>query len=312
MPDSIDQRKLSRLILEAEGLTPCPVVLAKVAQLSNDSGSNARDLGKIIAMDEALAAQLIKQVNSAYYGLRGTISTVTQAVVILGYQEIRHIIYAVQTAQLFRENAACPGVDILALWDHSLQVAALAREFSYQNRHPVPEEVFVAGVIHDMGQVLMGRLLGDRYRRCQAKVRADSADLAAAEQAAFGISHAEIGWQVTNRWNFPPSLQAAVRSHHDLAVDCSDANPGVVPMVLAANLACHKLKQGCSSEGILQVIPEQVREALRLNLVMLEEAMSAAASEHQRLRSSFDIASNGEDDDNGIGPGRPGVREGGR
>jgi len=296
MTGPIDRLKLERALRDAEGLPPCPAVLAKVAAVCKDPGSGARDLGRVIATDEALTSRLIKRVNSAYYGLRGTISTVTQAVVILGYQEIRNIVYAVQTERVFRDGAAPDGIDVIALWDHSLQVAVLAREFCYRIRYPIPEEVFVAGIIHDIGQVILSRLLGDEYRRFKARAHADALDLAAAESAAFGTDHAEVGWRLTAKWDFPESLQSAVRRHHRL--DQGEAAlRGIAPMVLAANLVCLARERGRIAEEALAEIPEPVRELLRLDLVRLEESLAAGAEEYGRIRSSFDLTGDPEKDE---------------
>ncbi len=288
MPESIDRHKLNLALRRGDALPPCPAVLSKVAELSRDPGSTARDLGRIIATDEALASRLIRRVNSAYYGLRGTISTVTQAVVILGYQEIRNTVYAVQTEQVFRDQAGSGNSDVLALWDHSLQVAVLAREFSYQVRHPVPEEVFVGGIIHDIGQVIMSTVLGEEYRRFKARAHADGLDLAAAEAEAFGADHARIGWELTSKWDFPESLQVAVRCHHQLA-ESDEELIGIAPMVLAGNVVCIARERGASGAGALNGIPGRVRELLRLDLVRLEECMASAAQEYGRIRGSFDL-----------------------
>jgi HD-like signal output (HDOD) protein len=296
MAKLIDRGRLERILRDADALPPCPAVLTKVGELSRDPTSSARDLGAVIATDEALAAQLIKRVNSAFYGLRGTISTVTQAVVILGYQEIRNIVYTVQTEQVFSGQTGSGGIDVLALWDHSLQVAVLARDFSYRIRYPIPEEVFVAGIIHDIGQVIMNSLLGEEYRRFKARAHADLLDLAAAEVANFGVDHTEVGWRLTAKWDFPESLQLAVRHHHRL--ESSEGSPaGIAPMVLAANIVCLGRERGRPSEELVAEIPESVRDLLRLDLVRMEESMGAAAEEYNRIRGSFDLTRSADDEE---------------
>ena len=297
MPEPIDRHRLELALRKGDALPPCPAVLTKVAELSRDPSSTARDLGRIIATDEALASRLIRRVNSAYYGLRGTISTVTQAVVILGYQEIRNTVYAVQTEQVFRDQAGSGNNDVLALWDHSLQVAVLAREFGYRVRHPVPEEVFVGGIIHDIGQVILSSVLGEEYRRFKARAHADGRDLAAAEADAFGTDHARIGWELTNKWDFPESLQMAVRCHHQLPASDGEL-VGIAPLVLAGNVVCVARERGVSGEGALSGIPGRVRELLHLDLVRLEECMASAAEEYSRIRGSFDLtkATDGEEE----------------
>jgi len=294
MSESIDPRKIERLVRDAEGLPPCPAVLAKVGALSKDANSSARDLGRVIGTDEALTSRLIKLVNSPFYGLRGTISTVTQAVVILGYQEIKNIVYSVQAEDVFRKGAASGGIDVVALWDHSLQVAVVARELSYRVRYAVPEEVFVAGIIHDLGQVILNELLGDEYRKFRARAHADNRDLAAAEREAFGTDHAEIGSRLTAKWNFPELLQIAVRHHHCLP-DGEEALRGPSPMIVASNTVALARERGRTAEQALAEVPERVRVFLRLDLVRLEESLAKGSEEYSRLRGSFNLADGGEE-----------------
>lgn len=290
MPENIDPARIERLVRDAEALPPCPAVLARVGELSKDPRSSARDLGRVIGTDEALTARLIKLVNSPFYGLRGTVSTVTQAVVILGYQEIKNVVYSVQAEDVFRRNASAgAGIDVVALWDHSLQVAVLAREMSYRVRHPVPEEVFVSGIIHDLGQVILNELLGEEYRKFRARAHADDRDLAAAERGAFGTDHAEIGCRLTAKWNFPELLQVAVRNHHGLPQG-DEALRGPGPMILAANTVTLARERGRTAEEALSAIPERVRGLLRLDLMRLDESLGKAAEEYSRLRGSFELA----------------------
>lgn len=293
MSPAIDPRELERLLAGAEGLPPCPPVLARIAEVCKDPASSARDLGSVIATDEALTSRLIKLVNSAFYGLSGTISTVTQAVVVLGYREIKNMVYAVGAEDVFLSGGTPGGIDTLALWDHCLQVAVLARELCYRLRYPVPEEVFVSGIVHDIGQVIMSHLLGAEYRKFRDAVSAGSLDLAAAESEQFGVSHPEIGRRLAEKWNFPESLQMAVAHHHQLP-ESKEAPSGIVPFVLAANHVTVARVRGESPEAALALIPEAVREFLQLDLVRLEESLVKAAEEYANIRSTFDLAQSEE------------------
>jgi HD-like signal output (HDOD) protein len=294
MAETVDRDELERLLAGAEALPPCPPVLAKVAEVCRDPNSSARDLGNVIATDEALTSRLIRLVNSAYYGLRGTISTVTQAVVILGYREIRNMVYAFRAEDVFSSGRVAGGIDLVRLWDHCLQVAVLARELSYRLRYPIPEEVFVSGIVHDIGQVVMNHLLGATYRKFLELRPADDADLEAAEVAAFGIGHAEVGRRLAERWDFPESLQLAVACHHALP-ESEEGLSGIAPFVFAADRVV-LARAGHRSPGqVLEGLPGRVVEFLRLDAGRLEESAGRADSEHARIRGSFDLLHAEED-----------------
>jgi HD-like signal output (HDOD) protein len=284
----LDRARLDRLIAGADELPSCPAVLARVAQVVRDPQSSARDLGNVILTDEALTSRLIRLVNSAFYGLSGTISTVTQAVVILGYQEIRSMVYAMGAETVFARSAVPGGLDLTALWDHSLQVAVLGRELAYNVRHPVPEEVFVAGVIHDIGQVLLNEMMGPAYRSFRQRCHAAGADLAAEEERELGISHAEVGRRLTGKWGFPEKLQEAVAWHHCLP----EAGPGasaVASMVLAANRMVLAGAAEAGTARALAAVPAPVLAQLRLDETQVRGILARAGQEHLRIRGSFDL-----------------------
>jgi HD-like signal output (HDOD) protein len=293
MAADFDREKLESLLSGAEALPSCPPVLAKVAEVCRDPSSSARDLGKVIATDEALTSRLIKLVNSAYYGLRGTISTVTQAVVVLGYQEIRNMVYAVRAEEVFVSGDAPGGIDLVALWDHSLQVAVLSRELAYRTRYPIPEEVFVSGIIHDIGQVVLNQVMGPEYRKFRDRAHADSRDVAAAEEEAFGVTHAEVGRRLTEKWDFPELLQSAVAHHHRLP-DGQESS-GIAPYVLAANQVTVARGRGQDARSALATIPQPVLGFLRLDLVRLEESLGRAAEEYAKIRGTFDLSGTEEE-----------------
>jgi HD-like signal output (HDOD) protein len=288
MAGAFDREELERLLAGAEALPPCPPVLAKVAEVCRDPGSTARDLGNVIATDEALTSRLIRMVNSAYYGLRGTISTVTQAVVILGYREIRNMVYAFRAEDVFSSGREGEGVDPVGLWDHCLQVAVLARELSYRVRYPIPEEVFVSGVVHDIGQVIMNRLLGADYHEFLKDLPAGEADLDAAETDAFGIGHAEVGRRLAERWDFPSPLRLAVAWHHALP-ESPEGLEGIAPFVFAADRARLARTGGRTVAEIWEGLPGRLTALLRLDAEQLEEAIGRADAEHARIRGSFDL-----------------------
>jgi len=289
----IDPTKLERLLKRTDALPSCPLVFQKINEIVRDESSTARDLGRVIATDEALTSRLIQIVNSAYYGLRGTISTVTQAVVILGFQEIKRIVYAVPAADLFRQSEVDGGIDVMGLWLHSLRVAVGAREFAYRARLAIPEETFVAGIIHDIGQVILNRLVGPAYAEFGARARAEGADLAAAEEAAFGISHAEVGRRLAKNWDFPELLQDAVRWHHGPLGDRE--LPDVVHMVHAANVLVNEAARGVAPADAVASVEPAAIERLDLNRGSAEEVFGRAEEEFARMREMFRIA--GPDDE---------------
>ncbi len=197
------------VIAKIRALPPMPVVSRKlVAATQRDDCTNA-EISQILSADQALASQTLKLVNSSFYGLSGKVSTVSHAVVILGFSAVRAmavglgISKALQSASLKSDQAA--------FWEHSVTTAAAARVIAEETSFPEAEEAFVAGLLHDLGALVMSSVI-ERGR--YAEVTTNAEDLLAAEDAAFGINHAKAGQYLLRHWRLPEPLCHSVRFHH--------------------------------------------------------------------------------------------------
>jgi putative nucleotidyltransferase with HDIG domain len=210
----IDRDSLERLLEREDAIPPCPEVVARVSALCDDEKASARDIARAVMADGAISARLIRLANSAFYGLARRVSTVTQAAIMLGSDEIRAVVYALPVRDLFAERMSSGGIDLSSLWSHSVRVAVLARELAYLIRFDTPEEVFIAGLFHDTGQVILNELVPKEYHALQLDAWRAKADLAAWEDEHIGVSHAEVGRRLAERWNFPQILAEAIAFHH--------------------------------------------------------------------------------------------------
>jgi HD-like signal output (HDOD) protein len=197
------------VIAKVRTLPPMPVVSRKlVAAMQQDSCSTA-EISKILSSDQALASQVLKLVNSSFYGLSGKVSTVSHAVVILGFSAVRSMAVGLGVAKAIQ--AASGENDQKTFWQHSIATGAAARILAEETGHPEPEEAFVAGLLHDLGALVMGLVIDPaRY----AEATRDAKDLVAAEDAAFGINHAKAGQHLLRHWRLPETLCHCVRFHH--------------------------------------------------------------------------------------------------
>jgi len=229
----LDAKALESALSKKDALPPCPEVVVRVAKLCADETASSLDIGRAIMADEAISAKLIRLANSAFYGLSGRVSTVTQAAIILGTNEIRSIVCALPARDLFAERGAEGGIDLSSLWSHSARVAVLARELAYSLRHEHAEEVFVGGIFHDIGQVILSGLLSKQYQDLHLEVWRAGADLASCERERLGMTHADVGKRLVEKWNFPGVLSGAVALHH--SPERAMAESTAAMLVFAAN-----------------------------------------------------------------------------
>ena len=140
-----------------------PMIANRVLVLLNNPKSSASDLEKVIKHDQALAARVLKIVNSAYYGFPRRITTVGQGIVILGYQAIKDLVLSVSIAELFRVREKGKIFDRTALWEHSVGVAVGAQLLARRASLPMEDEAFIAGLLHDIGVVILDQCLTTEF-----------------------------------------------------------------------------------------------------------------------------------------------------
>ncbi len=273
----MDRREtIEKALKSAKALPAGPMVMAKISELCQDPRASARDLGKVLQLDTALTNRVLKQVNSSFYGLAATIKTVTHAVVILGFQEIKHVALSVPVANLFQEHFDKPGIDIQDLWENSLSSACMARALSYHIKHPVPEQVFVSGILADTGMVILNNILGNEYAAVVAGCP-DDAFLPEMEEKELGISHIEVGRKLTKKWHFPDDLIQAIGAHHDPIVDGRILTEPA--LVYLGRRFMPPLMQGQPPEALLEDIPNELIEEFKLTPEATNTAFEKAGAD---------------------------------
>lgn len=212
-PRSPEERAArTRARLQSIGDIPTlPAVLVQVWDLTSKEDTSAVDLGRAIGADPGLTGALLRLANSAYFGFPRKVSTVTQAVVILGFDTVKSLAMG---ASVFRALHSESGrIDPGAFFHHSLMTAMSAR-LVMERRHPShAATAFSGGILHDLGKLVIAEFLPETAARVRARIDAGEAP-EPAEREELGLSHAEIGGWFAGAWNFPDELAAAVSWHH--------------------------------------------------------------------------------------------------
>ncbi|NLW57048.1 MAG: HDOD domain-containing protein [Firmicutes bacterium] len=190
-----------------------PMIAHRVLVLLNNPKSSASDLERVIKHDQALAARVLKLVNSAYYGFHRRITTVGQGIVILGYQTIRDLVLSVSIAELFRMRGKSKIFDRAALWEHSVGVAVGAQLLARRAALPLEEEAFIAGLLHDIGIVILDQCLTTEFDEI-VNLTKGGLPLIQAEEQVLGFNHTAVGKMLAEKWNFPPLFVEVLRYHH--------------------------------------------------------------------------------------------------
>ncbi|HBG15951.1 MAG TPA: hydrolase [Firmicutes bacterium] len=191
-----------------------PIVANRVVTLLNNPKSSASDLEKVIKHDQALAARVLKLVNSAYYGFPRRITTVGQGIVILGYKAIKELVLSVSIAELFRMKGNNKIFDRTALWQHSVCAAVGAKLLARKATLPLEDEAFIAGLLHDIGVLILDGCLTTEFEEIISLTTEGRLPLIKAEERVLGFNHTVVGKMLAEKWNFPPLLVEVLRYHH--------------------------------------------------------------------------------------------------
>jgi len=207
-------RGVDRLVRSGIRLPVLPHVAAAVIEVADSPRASADDLRNAISTDQALVAKLLRVVNSPMYSPRQPVTTVTHAIAFLGFESVRNLALAASFAEVLTSGASGYGLEPGQLWAHSVAVGCAAKLLSEAAKYPQPEEAFLAGVIHDVGKLVLSVNMEREYGGAFAQREPGERPFDEAERACLGFCHAEAGAAVASDWGLPALLCDAIRWHH--------------------------------------------------------------------------------------------------
>lgn len=194
-------------------LVSLPEVCIRVNEMMDDPSVNATDIGKVIAQDTSLTARLLKIVNSAFYGFQARIETVSRAVTVIGLRELRGLVLAASAVESF-SKLPNDVLNLVNFWRHSVYCGVVAQIIAQKCNVLHSERLFVAGLLHDIGKLVITNKLVNEYRDIQKKMEKKKKFDFEMEHAVLGFDHAEVGGVLLKEWNMPESLCNSVLYHH--------------------------------------------------------------------------------------------------
>jgi putative nucleotidyltransferase with HDIG domain len=261
----LKQERLLRIIEdELQDLPPLPAVVVRVMQTINDPTTSAADLNRLISSDQAIASKVLRLVNSSYYGFPRRISTITHAVVILGFNTVRNLTTSLGVFNAFGPSGQRTALDRQQFWSHSIGVGVAAGVIAKRKAIPakLAEEVFVGGLLHDMGKLFLDQYFPDQYAVAIKLARAAKISIWDAEKTALGVGHALVGKRIAEKWNLPPSLTSMITLHHQPAF--AKEHFEITAVVHAADRIAHKLSLGHAGSDILPELAPEVQQWMAL------------------------------------------------
>lgn len=274
---------IAKVKASIEKMPPLSPVIHKVVLVANNPRASAQDLMEVIQMDPVLTARVLKMVNSSYFGYTQEISSLKQGIVILGINTIKNVaLSSVVVSNInVKNNTVFNGEEF---WKHSFGVGVaskiIARMMGVDQK--LLEEFFVAGLIHDIGKVLISNVFPEETRKIDSIAAGGKYTITFIEKKIIGLSHEEIGIAIGKNWNFENNFLYAMGRHHSPVLKGASARYSIVTAV--ANYLVNVMGLCSLQHGLLEPFPQEVWQALGLEEEAVRESLNSLGVEIEKAR----------------------------
>lgn len=251
---------IEEVVRHIRDLPSLPAVVIELLSTMEQEDVDVHVLGAKIALDQSLTAKTLRLANSSFYGLQSKVTSIQQAIAVLGFRSIRSMVTACAVTASFPATAR-GSFDFKAFWRHSVATGVCAQLLARQLKVN-PDSAFTAGLLHDIGALVLATRFAAQYEEMLAYRRQQDCSVLDAELAVFGLDHALVGSTLAAYWKFPLAMQSAVASHH---VDGRTATPALDLVVHAANTLAHALDLGEVEDDLVPPLSAHVWQVLALS-----------------------------------------------
>jgi len=221
---------IDSILKSVDKIPAFPTTIQKVSELLHDDDYAVADVVNVIKYDQAVAANILKISNSAYFGARQQIKTIHEAVVYLGQQQLVRAVQTAGISKFYRKGGIGYVSKSRDLWEHSVAVALMSQILSRKIQAKEDPILYTAALLHDVGKIIMGEYVHGSFEQIMNRVKLGGCSFLEAEEDIIGINHADLGGRIAARWNFPSEIRDAIAYHHrpDLLMEEDKTNAWIV------------------------------------------------------------------------------------
>lgn len=271
---------LDDVVRKVDEISTLPHIALRTIEIAASPDSSAADLKGVMENDAALSSRVLRCVNSSAYAVRAEITNLQQAIAYLGVKQIRNLAMTAAVSELFRDSATIGSYSRSGLWRHVVSVGIAARLIAMRRNMPDFEDIYLAGLLHDVGIILEDQYCHSRFCGVLGSLRIEQT-LCQNERVHLGFDHTQLGREVARLWGFPDAVQAGIAHHHSMAA-YRGPFAEQVRCVEVANLLC--TLKGITSIG-LKLVKTSLPSINQLGLSREDLAILAEDLDHELAKN---------------------------
>ncbi|MBU1863471.1 MAG: HDOD domain-containing protein [Candidatus Omnitrophica bacterium] len=270
---------IQKVIGRIDKLPTLPHVVTTLTDLIRNPNTSAADIHQVISKDQSLSSRILRLVNSAFYGFSERISSISHAIVILGFNTVKNVALTASVFEMFpKESKEDVPFDRKAFWLHSFACASTTRLIARKVRIATIEDMFIAGLLHDVGKLVLDQFVHDKFVEIVKCVKAKNNLIMDAEAEILeGIDHSRIGGWLAAQWKLPSALVQIIGLHHQPELGEDLMKP--IACVHLADILIRSLDIGNGGDKKIPRIHKEAWEVLGLDYHALDEIMESIENE---------------------------------
>jgi len=257
--------EIRRNLETTHSIPTLPGVVKKLSQLADNDRASVQEMARLISSDQALSGKVLRLVNSPFYGFPGRVSTVSNALILLGVNVVKGLVVSSSIFDIMEKT-------VIGLWEHSLGAAVAANLIAQRLKLKEAEEISTAALLHDIGKVVIKLETKDEFKRLETAIAGEGLSMLEAERRFLDADHAEIGGWLARHWHLPDKLAEPIACHHD--VEKSTTYRIRTAVVHLADVLVKAGGFGFSGDEEVPFIQPAAWERLRLTDAALEELVA--------------------------------------
>ncbi len=237
----------TEFIDQAKALPPLPAVVSRLMEVMSSPTVSIEQVAEVLSEDQAIAAKVLRVVNSSFYGMRKQITQLSRAVVRLGMTTVRNIVLGVCARNTIL-SAASETPEFKTLWSHSIAVASACDLIAQRVGYKPVEEAFIAGLLHDIGQMAMVVFQPESFR-ASLRTNDQQVRFLTRERELMGIDHTEAGFRILTQWGLPELFCLVAKKHHACEIDTPDSVAKLQAIVILGDTIAQIMGMGFDFSG---------------------------------------------------------------